>query len=125
MLAGMGKVSLFFVVYATSWAVLGIPLLRWMSLRYPLTMARLPVYVAVGVQLTAVSAGLAWLTTPNGRALAQAVLTVVGSLWMHWLAVALTHVVAEKRRHDEELLRETALRGQLARARLQALQMQL
>jgi two-component system, LytTR family, sensor kinase len=106
------------------WGVLGLPVVAMVVRRHPLNLSRCLAYGVLGVALSVLCRSLSW-AGEMGRTDLATWLSDVGGLWSYWTLVALAHLVVYSRRHETGRLRETALRGQIAEARLRALEMQL
>jgi signal transduction histidine kinase len=106
------------------WGVLGLPVVAMVVRRQPLNLSLTLAYAVLGVALSVLCRGLSW-AGEMGRTDLATWLSDVGGLWSYWTLVALAHLVIYSRRHDIGQLRETALRAQIADARLRALEMQL
>jgi signal transduction histidine kinase len=106
------------------WGLLGLPVVAMVVRRHPLNLSRTLAYAVLGVALSVLCRGLSW-AGEMGRTDLATWLSDIGGLWSYWTLVALAHLVIYSRRHETGRLRETALRAQIAEARLRALEMQL
>jgi two-component system, LytTR family, sensor kinase len=106
------------------WGVLGVPVVALVVRRHPLNLPRALAYAVLGIALSVPCRSLSWAAEQGDRDLGTW-LSDVGGLWNFWSLVALAHLVLYARRHEIGRLRETALRGQIAAARLRVLEMQL
>jgi two-component system, LytTR family, sensor kinase len=106
------------------WGLLGLPVVALVVQRHPLSLSRALAYAVLGIALSVLCRSLSWMAERDTTDLSTW-LSDVGGLWTFWSLVALAHLVMYARRHETGRLRETALRSQIADARLRALEMQL